>query len=203
MSLFDPTHLIQALGILGAFAVVFAETGLFFGFFLPGDSLLFAIGVLGAQGYLSVALYIAVVAGAAILGDTVGYLAGYRYGPRVFKKKNSFFFDETYVVRSEQFYKKYGKLTLVLARYTPIVRTFAPILAGVGKMEYKSFLKWNIFGAVLWSTTVIGAGYFIGKKVVGIDAYLVPGIIIVVALSSLPVLYEAVKRVFSQRRKMK
>ena len=143
------------------------------------------------------------VAGAAILGDTVGYLAGYRYGPRVFKKKNSFFFDETYVVRSEQFYKKYGKLTLVLARYTPIVRTFAPILAGVGKMEYKSFLKWNIFGAVLWSTTVIGAGYFIGKKVVGIDAYLVPGIIIVVALSSLPVLYEAVKRVFSQRRKMK
>lgn len=194
MSFLDPTTLIHTLGPIGVFIVVFAETGLFIGFFLPGDSLLFAIGILGAEGYLVLWLYILIVALAAIFGDTVGYMAGRKYGPKIFKKQNSFFFDQAYVTRSERFYDKYGVLTIILARYTPIVRTFAPILAGVGKMEYKKFLRWNILGGIVWSTSVILAGYFLGMKISGIDKYILPGFLVVVVLSSVPVIFSAIKR---------
>jgi membrane-associated protein len=195
----DPTHIIESVGALGVFAIVFSETGLFFGFFLPGDSLLIPIGILAAQGYLDPWSFGAVIALAAICGDSFGYFLGKKYGSAVFKKEDSFFFDKKYIDKTERFYKKHGSATIFLARFTPIVRTFAPAMAGVGKMPYRTFLFWNILGALVWPATLISLGYFFGSKIPNVDKYIIPSVIIIVVIFALPVVFHWLKRVFQKR----
>ncbi|MHB1162981.1 MAG: DedA family protein [Minisyncoccota bacterium] len=183
---FDLLALIKTASYLGIFAIVFAESGLFFGFFLPGDSLLFTAGLLASQGFLNIALVLLVTAIAAISGDSVGYAFGYRVGPRIFTKEDSLFFHKKYVKKAETFFEKYGGKTLILARFMPGVRTFVPIMAGVGNMRYKTFLTYNIIGGVLWTLVVTLLGYFLGKVIPNVDHYLLPIIGLIVILSILP-----------------
>jgi len=197
----DPVHLIQSAGLIGVFFMVFSETGLFFGFFLPGDSLLFPIGILAAQGFIDPWSFALAASLGAILGDSVGYFLGRRFGPAIFIKEESFFFSKKYVERTERFYEKYGRTTVFLARFTPIVRTFAAPMAGVGKMPYPIFLFWNILGGIIWPIVLIGAGYFFGSKIPNIDKYIVPGVIAVVVLFALPVIFQGLKRVFAKNRR--
>ncbi|MGH9857339.1 MAG: DedA family protein, partial [Acidobacteriota bacterium] len=136
----DPASIIKATGYLGIFIIVFVESGLLVGFFLPGDSLLFTAGFLASQGLLDIALLVGLVFVAAVLGDSTGYSIGRRLGPRVFKKPDSIVFSHDHIRRSQEFYQKHGGKTIILARFIPVVRTFAPVLAGVGKMPYRTFL---------------------------------------------------------------
>lgn len=186
----DPAFLVAAFGLVGVFAIVFAESGLFFGFFLPGDSLLFTAGLLASQGHFNIVLLWLGCTIAAIGGDSVGYAFGKRVGPKVFFREDSLFFHKKHIDRTRAFYEKHGKKTIVLARFVPIVRTFAPILAGVGEMEYRTFLSYNIIGGVLWSTLLIFLGYGLGSVVPSIDRYLLPIVFAIIVISFLPVAWE-------------
>ncbi len=198
----DPTVLIQGIGILGVFFIIFAETGLLIGFFLPGDSLLIPIGILAAQGDINVWTFALIVTIAAIAGDSVGYLIGRRLGSKVFIKENSYFFDKKHVVRTERFYKKYGPATVLLARFVPIVRTIAPTMAGVGRMPYGTFIKWNIVGGILWPVALIGIGYFFGNLIPNVDKYIIPSILAIVVIFALPVIFHALKKIFTRKKEV-
>jgi membrane-associated protein len=182
----DLEGLIKATGYIGVGLIIFAESGLLVGIFLPGDSLLFTAGFLASQGYLNIAILIAVSVVAAITGDSTGYYLGQKFGPRIFKRKQSVFFDREHLRRAEEFYKKHGKKTIILARFTPIVRTLAPILAGVGSMHYRTFLAYNIIGGVLWGAGITVLGYFLGSVIPNVDKYLLPIIALIILLSLLP-----------------
>lgn len=189
----DIIALIKAFGYLGLFAVVFAESGLFFGFFLPGDSLLFTAGLLASQGFLNPWVLAAVISTGAILGDSVGYWFGAKVGPKIFTREDSFFFNKRHVERTHLFYLKYGSRAVVLARFVPVVRTFTPILAGVGSMPYSMFLRYNIIGGILWGTGLTLLGYFLGTVIPGIDKYILPIVIGIIVISFLPVALELIK----------
>lgn len=197
----DPQFLIQTFGLIGLFLIIFAESGLFFGFFLPGDSLLFTAGILAASGLLP--LWPLLIGGflAAVLGDTVGYWFGRKVGPRIFTKEDSLFFHKAHIARAEHFYEKYGPKTILLARFIPIVRTFAPIVAGVGSMKYPLFLAYNLIGGVVWAVGIPLMGFFLGQAIPSIDAYLVPIIILIIAVSFVPVIVEVVRHWRSERLK--
>lgn len=182
----DLGELIQNIGYIGIFAIVFAESGLFFGFFLPGDSLLFTAGFLASQEILSLPILLVGCFLAAVFGDNVGYLFGHRVGRKFFQKEDSFFFHKKNLIHTEEFYKKHGAKTIILARFMPIIRTFAPIVAGIGSMNYATFIKYNIIGGVLWGIGVTSAGYFLGRLIPGADKYLLPIIILIVLASILP-----------------
>lgn len=184
--MFDLPILIRAIGHLGIFAIVFAESGLFIGFFLPGDSLLFTAGLLASEGYLNILFLILGSVVAAILGDSVGYAFGARVGPKIFFREDSILFHKKYVERTKKFYDKHGPKTIILARFVPIVRTFAPILAGVGEMRYKTFLTYNIIGGSLWAIGVPILGYVLGRVIPDIDRYLIPIVLVIIFLSVLP-----------------
>lgn len=184
--MFDLVSLIKAVGYLGIFLIIFAESGLFIGFFLPGDSLLFTAGLLASRGYLNLPFLALVTFVAAILGDNFGYAFGRRVGPAIFKREDSVFFHKNHLERAKTFYEKHGGKTVVLARFIPFVRTFAPILAGVGKMNYRAFLGYNILGAVLWAIGLTSLGYYLGGMVKNIDLYLWPIIGLIIILSILP-----------------
>jgi len=186
MDYLEPIFLIKALGTLGIVAIVFAESGLFFGFFLPGDSLLFTAGLVASQGYLGLWPLLFGSAIAAILGDSVGYAFGLRVGPKIFTREDSIFFKKAYLEKTKLFYAKHGKKTVILARFIPIVRTFAPILAGVGGMEYRQFISYNIIGGIGWSTGMILLGFGLGNTVPNIDRYIIPIILLIVFISMLP-----------------
>ncbi|MEK7070515.1 MAG: DedA family protein [Patescibacteria group bacterium] len=188
MNLFNLESLIATIGYLGVFAIVFAESGLFIGFFLPGDSLLFTSGFLAAQGFYDIRILVIGCFIAAVLGDSVGYLFGHKVGRRFFEKKDSLFFHHKNLMRAEKFYEKHGKKTIIIARFMPVVRTFAPIVAGIGKMDYKTFLTYNVIGGVLWGVGLTVAGYFLGSLVPDIDQYLLPIIGLIIFLSVLPAL---------------
>ncbi len=181
---------VESLGLLGIFSVVFAESGLFFGFFFPGDSLLFSAGLLAAAGYFNIFYLFTGSFLCAILGDSVGYWTGKKLGPKVFSKPDSFFFNKKNIDKTASFYERYGKKTIVLARFVPIVRTFAPILAGVGNMHYRNFIFYNILGGFFWTATMIFAGYFLGNSIENIDRYVLPITAVIIFLSFLPVLKE-------------
>ena len=161
-ALHDPEKL-KALILWGSypvlFGIVFAETGLLVGFFLPGDSLLVTAGILAGQGYLDLATLMVLLCIAAISGDTTGYAIGRRTGPLIFKRPKSLLFNPAHIERAQRFYDKYGGKTIVLARFIPIVRTFAPVVAGVGRMAYRRFLAFNIFGGIGWILSMTAAGY--------------------------------------------
>ncbi len=182
----DINAFIHAAGYAGIFAIIFAESGLFFGFFLPGDSLLFTAGIFASQGFFSITLLIILTFFAAILGDSVGYWFGFLTGPKLFRKKNSFFFHKDHVARAKNFYARHGGKAILLARFLPIVRTFAPIVAGIGGMNYRAFLFFNVLGAVLWAMGVPLAGFLLGQSIPHIDKYLLPIILGIIVLSLLP-----------------
>lgn len=189
----DPKFLVQTLGTVGVVAIIFAESGLFFGFFLPGDSLLFTAGLLASQGYIDFWPLLILSAFAAIAGDSVGYAFGRKVGPKLFAREDSRFFKKTYLERTRIFYERHGKKTIILARFVPIVRTFAPILAGVGEMHYKTFLSYNIIGGLGWTIGLLSLGYVLGKTIPDIDRYLLPIILLIIILSMIPNAVEVIR----------
>jgi len=189
----DLIELIKTIGYFGITAIVFAESGLFFGFFLPGDSLLFTAGFLASQGFLNIYLTIFMIFVSAVAGDSVGYFFGRKVGPAIFKKEDSIFFKKENLIRTERFYEKNGAKTIIIARFIPIVRTFAPIIAGIANMNYVKFIKYNIVGGFFWSFGVTLAGYFLGKVIPGVDKYLLPIILLIIFLSVLPTIIHFIK----------
>jgi membrane-associated protein len=189
----DLVTLIKAAGYLGLFVIIFSESGLLIGFFLPGDSLLFTAGFLASQGFLNIVWLIAITFLGAIVGDSVGYAFGKKIGPRVFSREDSLFFHKDHLDRARRFYERHGGKTIILARFMPVVRTFAPILAGVGKMQYKIFLTYNVIGGALWAIGVTLLGYGLGNTVPNADRYLLPIITLIIALSVIPSLIPFIK----------
>ncbi len=161
--LLKPELLIKTLGLIGVFGVLFAESGLFFGFFLPGDSLLFTAGVLASQGLINYPLLLLITFLAATLGDNVGYWFGQKVGVKLFEREDSRFFKKHHLLDAQKFYDKHGSKTIVLARFVPFVRTFAPIVAGAAKMPYSTFLLFNILGGLLWAVGIATLGFFLGN----------------------------------------
>jgi membrane-associated protein len=184
----DPIAIIKAGGYLGIAIIVFAESGLLIGIFFPGDSLLFAAGLLSAAGFLAPFPLIALVVLAAIIGDSVGYWFGANVGINFFKRKDSRFFKQEYVKRTELFYQKYGGRAVVLARFVPIVRTIAPILAGIGTMKYSTFLKFNILGGCLWGIGMVSLGFSLGSIIPNSQHYILPISLVIIVISFLPIL---------------
>lgn len=182
----DIAKIVESAGYLGLFAIIFSESGLLIGAFLPGDSVLFTAGFLASQGilniyYLSMLMFIA-----AVMGDSVGYTFGHRVGKKLFKKEDSIFFHKKNLLRAQLFYEKHGGKTVTIARFLPFVRTFAPIVAGIGDMPYKKFLFFNVLGAFLWAVCLPFAGYFLGNLIPSVDKYLLPIIVLIVFLSIAP-----------------
>ena len=191
--MFDLPTFIKAAGYIGIAAIVFAESGLLVGFFLPGDSLLFTAGFLASQGYLNIAALMVIAFIAAVIGDSVGYAFGKKLGPKIFKKQDSLLFNKEYIERSQAFYERKGGKALILARFIPVVRTFAPILAGVGTMRYRTFLLFNIAGGFLWAFGVSLAGYYLGKSIPNVDHYILPIVGLIIVVSILPTVIHLLK----------
>lgn len=191
----DPTFLITTFGLLGIAFIVFAESGLFFGFFLPGDSLLVTAGLFAAKGELNILVLIAICVLAAITGDSVGYAFGRKTGAAIFKKEDSRFFKKEHLDKAKYFYDKHGGKTIILARFMPFVRTFAPIVAGAAKMDYKTFLSFNIIGGVIWGTGMPLAGYYLGKIMTPeqLDKYFLFIIAGIIILSVTPPVWQILK----------
>jgi membrane-associated protein len=178
--------------VLVLLAIIFAESGLLIGFFLPGDSILFTAGFLVQANILKFDIHLLVVLVflAAVLGDGVGYLFGRKIGRRLFQRPNSLLFRQENIQKAEEFYEKHGSITIVIARFIPVVRTFAPIVAGVGKMTYGTFLTFNVIGALLWAVGITYAGFYVGagleKLGINVDTILLPIIFVIVLISVLP-----------------
>jgi len=194
LSFLNPHTLIALLGIVGVIGVVFAETGLFFGFFLPGDSLLFTAGFLASQHQISFAWLLIGTFLAAVLGDTVGYAFGKKIGPTIFTKDNSLFFDKKHIARAQHFYEKYGKKTIILARFIPIIRTFAPVVAGIGNMTYRTFISFNIIGGLAWTELMLWLGFGFGSIIPNPDRYVIPAVLVIIVVSATPALREIFRK---------
>ena len=199
----DYASMILSLGIVAyvvIFGIVFSESGLLIGLFFPGDSLLFTAGFLASknivgtnQNYLNLWILIGVTFAGAVIGDSVGYSFGHRIGRRIFKKPDSRFFKKENLEKAERFYEKYGVKTIIIARFVPIIRTFAPIVAGVGKMKYKTFFSFNVIGGALWSLIIPIAGFYLYKLIPNVDKYLLLIIILIILVSAIPALTEFFK----------
>jgi len=182
----DLDTLLRAVGLIGVFGIVFAETGLLIGFILPGDSFLVTAGFLASQGYFDILPLIAVTFLSAVLGDSFGYGFGRKAGPAIFTREDSLIFNKSHLLRAARFYEMYGGITVIGARFVPFIRTFAPILAGVGKMRYIKFLLFSITGCILWAIGLPLAGFFLGKLIPGVERYIAYIILLIVALSLAP-----------------
>lgn len=193
---FDLIKILPTLGYLGITTIIFAESGLFIGFFLPGDSLLFAAGFLASQGVFNIWILALLCFTGAVVGDSVGYAFGNKVGRRLFHKQNSLLFHKDHLKRAEDFYEKHGKKTIIIARFIPLIRTFAPIVAGIGSMHYATFLAYNVIGGFLWAVGLTFTGFFLGNLVPDVDRYLLPIIGAIIVLSILP----AIIHLFKGRR---
>lgn len=195
-NLTDAQSIIGKGGFYLLLVVVYAETGLFFGFFLPGDYLLFMAGLLCATGILNVPIYtlVASLIVAGVLGNYTGYWFGYRTGPFMDNRKESFFFKKRYIVMAEEFYAKHGGMALILGRFFPIIRTFAPIFAGIVKVDLKKFTLYNIVGSVAWVTILTLSGFFLGRKYPGLKDYLQYIVIALIVVTSIPLVIAFLKR---------
>ena len=194
-------HLITGLGILAILFVVYAESGLLIGFVFPGDSLLFTAGYMVQQNILhlgslpfNIHIFVAMLFVAAVLGDSTGYAFGHKVGRKLFDRPNSKFFKKKYLVQAENFYEKHGALTIVLARFVPIIRTFAPIVAGTSKMHYRTFLLFNLIGAALWTASFTYLGYFAGAALTKAGVNIEVAAIIIILLSISPMIIHALKQ---------
>lgn len=185
--------LIQSGGLLLIAAIVFAESGLLIGFFLPGDTLLFTAGFFAATGQLPLGWLILAVVLAAIAGDSVGYSIGRRTGHRIFRKEDGLLFRQEYIAKAEAFYQEHGGKTIILARFIPIIRTFAPLVAGVGNMPYKRFLTFNVIGATVWGAGVVLLGHWLGSKIPNIDKYLLPAVLLATVFTFSPVILHIIR----------
>jgi membrane-associated protein len=187
------SDLIRWGGYLVLVAIVFTETGLLVGFFLPGDSLLITAGLVAAAGGLNIWWINVLLIVAAVSGDSVGYAIGARIGPRLFTREKSLLFNPAHVERTRRFYARHGAKTIVIARFVPIIRTFAPVVAGVGTMEYRRFLVYNVAGGVGWVTSMTWAGFLLGRAIPNIGEYVHVVVIIVIVLSVIPIVVEIVR----------
>jgi membrane-associated protein len=174
-------------------AIVFTETGLLVGLFLPGDSLLITAGLIAATGALNIWWINVLLIVAAIVGDSVGYAIGARIGPRLFTREKSMLFNPKHVDRTRRFYARYGAKTIVIARFVPIVRTFAPVLAGVGQMSYRRFLAYNVFGGIGWVAGMTWTGYFLGSAIPDIKSHIHKVVLVVIVLSVIPIAIEVLR----------
>jgi membrane-associated protein len=195
----DVETLVRVGGLTAMTAIVFAETGLMIGFFLPGDSLLVTAGVFAATGQLNIWAINGLLIVAAIVGDTVGYWFGRRVGPALFKRPKSLLFNPDHLRRAHDFYEKHGGKTIILARFMPIIRTFAPIVAGMGEMQYRRFLSFNVFGGLLWVISMTGIGYFLGQ-IPGVREHIEIVILIVVFLSILPGIIAVAREMYKKKK---
>jgi len=191
--IYDVEGIIRWGGLLMLVAIVFAETGLMIGFFLPGDSLLVTAGIFAAAGHLDIVGLLLWVTLAAVVGDQLGYYIGYRTGPRIFRREDSLLFKREHLLRAKAFYEKHGGKTIILARFIPIIRTFAPVVAGVGQMEYRRFVTFNVVGGALWVWGMTLLGVWLGNAIPNIDAHIHKVIAVVVFLSILPAIIEYVR----------
>jgi len=194
LSLLNPHTLIAIFGLVGVIAIVFAETGLFFGFFFPGDSLLFTAGFLASQHQISLLWLLVGSFVAAVIGDTVGYAFGKKIGPALFTKEDSIIFNKKHIIEAQHFYEKYGIKTIILARFIPIIRTFAPIVAGIGSMNYKTFISFNIIGACGWTELLLWLGYGFGSIIPNPDKYVIPAVAVIIVISAAPALREIFRK---------
>ena len=198
--MFDVNHLIQAHGLLIIGLFIFSEVGLFLGFFLPGDTLLISAGIYAMQGRLSLISIIIVAAIAAIAGDSTAYLIGRKLGVKIFRKKDSILFDPKHVLRAEKFFEKYGSKAILIAHFAPIIRTFTPLLGGVGKMPYPKFLTFDSIGDTTWAISITLLGYYVGSRIPNIDHYILFVIALVVAISITPTLIHLTRRMIKKHR---
>lgn len=181
----DILKIVESAGYLGLFAIIFAESGLLIGAILPGDSVLFTAGFLASQGILNIYVLTTLMFIAAVTGDSVGYAFGHKVGKRLFQREDNFFFHKKNLIRAQKFYEKHGGKTITIARFLPFVRTFAPIVAGIGDMPYNKFIMYNLLGGFLWAVCLPFAGYFLGNLIPNVDKYLLPivGGIIILSLA--------------------
>lgn len=200
--LLDAEYLLSHGGFYIVCLIVFAETGLFFGFFLPGDYLLFLAGLFCALEKIDVditTLYFGIL-GAGILGNFAGYWFGHRTGPMLFKRKDSFLFKRKYVIMAEEFFQKYGGTALIIGRFVPIIRTFAPIFAGVVQLNFRKFVLFNVFGAFLWVSILTLSGYFLGVKFPWIINYVEIIIVVLIVVAFLPIAIALLKKWLKNRK---
>lgn len=198
--IYDVKSLVMWAGYVGLVIIVFAETGLLVGFFLPGDSLLVTAGLFCATGELNIIYLNLLLIPAAILGNITGYWIGKKAGPRLFNRDQSLLFRKDYIIKTRVFYEKHGASTMIITRFMPILRTFAPIVAGVGGMEYGKFFYYNVLGAVAWILSMTLTGYYLVKLVPGIDKHIEKVIVVVVFLSLLPAIIKYLKHKFSSKK---
>jgi len=189
----DLVGILESVGYLGLVTIIFAESGLLVGFFLPGDSILFTAGFLASQGFFNIWLLTPMTFIAAVLGDSVGYAFGHKVGKKLFQKQESIFFHKKHLIRAQKFYEKHGGKTITIARFLPVVRTFAPIVAGMGDMNYRKFLFYNLLGAFLWAICIPFAGFFLGNAIPGVDKYLLPIIAVIIIASIIPSVLHIIK----------
>jgi membrane-associated protein len=185
--IYDVQGIVRVGGLVALVAVIFAETGLLVGFFLPGDSLLFTAGLLSAQGdHLNIVWLNLAVMAAAIVGDTVGYWIGAKSGPKLFTREQSLLFSKKHLLRTQEFYERHGGKTIIMARFMPFVRTFAPVVAGIGKMSYRRFVAYNVFGGIGWVFSMTMLGYILGTAYPSMAKHLDKVIILIILVSLLP-----------------
>jgi len=198
--MFDVSHIVQVGGLLLIAAIIFAESGMFVGFFFPGDTLLLTAGVFAAQGKLPLVATIVVVALAAIAGDNIGYQIGKRYGRRLFRKPDGLVFRQEYIQKAEKFYERWGSRAMLVAHFVPVVRTFMPPVAGVARMNYKQYVLFDAIGDSAWAISVTLIGYWFGTKIPNIDHYILLAVGAVMLITLGPTLYHLAKAIREKRR---
>ncbi len=198
-SIYDVKALVMWAGYVGLILIIFAETGLLVGFFFPGDSLLVTAGLLASIGDFNIIYLNLFLIPAAILGNSAGYWIGYKSGPKLFKREQSLLFRKDYLIKTQQFYEKHGGFTIFISRFMPFFRTFAPIVAGIGKMKYSKFLYYNIVSAIAWIVSMTLIGYYLGRVIPDVDKHIEKVIVVIVFLSLLPALIKYIKHKFSKK----
>jgi membrane-associated protein len=196
---YNVPELIRLVGLAGLIVIVFAETGLLIGFFLPGDSLLVTAGLFAARGDLDLAWLLVTLMAAAILGDATGYYIGHRAGQALYSRPDSFFFRRSHLIKTHEFYERHGGKTIVIARFVPIIRTFAPVVAGAAQMTYSHFATYNIAGGILWVASMVLTGYYLGKAIPDIESRIHLVVAIVIFLSLLPAIIAWLRTVLARR----
>lgn len=191
--MFDVSHIIQHGGLLLISLIIFAESGMMVGFFLPGDTLLVSAGIFAAKGQISIGLALLAIGAAAIIGDNLGYQIGHLFGPRVFRKKDSLIFRQEYLERAQAFFDKYGNKAMLLAHFIPVIRAFAPVTAGAAGMKRRTFIMFDAIGDITWTVLVTLFGYFVASKIPGAEKLVEPILLLVVVLTVGPALYRIFK----------
>lgn len=205
--IYDVKSLVIWAGYIGMAIIIFAETGLLAGFFLPGDSLLVTAGLFAAtpnpatgEPYLNIWMLNLILIPCAIIGDATGYWIGHKTGPKLFSREKSFFFRKDYLIKTKNFYDKHGGSTIIIARFMPIIRTFAPTVAGIAQMQYRKFAQYNVIGGFAWVLSMTLLGFYLGRAIPGIENHVDKVIIIIVFLSISPGIYKFLKHKFAKKK---